>query len=106
MPNSIEITIGSQKFLLRGDESEEHLREVAELVKRKVDALRKQAPTLSLQKASMLAAFDLASLAIKGKIRALDYRADIVSRATSLLERVEDELEKGPQGSSGSSRSC
>ena len=89
---SIELTIGTQKYVLRGDETDEHLREVAELVRRKIDALRKKSPSLSLQKASMLAAFDFASQMIKGRKKALDYRSELVAKASQLLQKVESEL--------------
>jgi cell division protein ZapA (FtsZ GTPase activity inhibitor) len=89
---SIEIVIADQTYVLRGEETEEHLKEVAELVRRKVDSLRKQMPALTLQKAAMLAAFDFASDAIKGKKKALEYRSAVLNKAGDLLERVESEL--------------
>lgn len=93
---SIEISIGDQKYTLRGEESEEHLREVAELVKRRVEAIRKKAPHLNLQKAAMLAAFDFASHMIKNSRKAADSRAAIVAKAKQLIERVELELHLQP----------
>lgn len=94
--NAIEITIGTQKYVVKGEESEEHLREVAELVKRKVDSLRKKNGALTPQKAAMLAAFDFASDTIKGRKKAVDYRATILSKAGEILEKVEKELASGP----------
>jgi len=91
--NSIEITIGNQKYVLRGPESEEHLREVAELVKRKVETIRKKNSALTLQKAATLAAFDFASDTIKYKKKAVDYRSAVLSKAGELLSKVEQELE-------------
>lgn len=93
---SIEINIGGQKYVLRGEEDESHLEEVVEIVRRKVEQLRKKQPSLSLQKAAMLTAFDLASDAIKGRKKALEYQTTVLSKASSLLQRVEAELsEKG-----------
>jgi cell division protein ZapA len=89
---SIEITIGGQKYVLRGEDSQEHLREVAEMVRRKVESLRKKTSGLTLQKAAMLAAFDFASESIKGKKRAVDYRSQLLTKAHQLLERVQSEL--------------
>ena len=91
---SIDISILNQKYLFKGDESEEHLREVAELVKKKVEALKKKNPSITLHKAAMLTAFDLASHVIQGKRKAVDYRSTILTKAGALLERVEGELEK------------
>jgi len=90
--SSIEIVIGNQKYVLRGDESEEHLREVAEMVRRKVEAVRKSSPALSFQKAAVIAAFDFAAEAIKGRRRASDYRSSLLERANCLLSKVEAEI--------------
>jgi cell division protein ZapA len=89
---TIELTICGQKYVLKSEESEEHLREVAELVRRKVENIKKKNPTLSLQKTAMLAAIDFASCSIKGRKKALDYRSTILSKAQQLLERVQNEL--------------
>jgi cell division protein ZapA (FtsZ GTPase activity inhibitor) len=90
--SSIEINICGQPYELKGEESEEHLREVAELVRRKVESLRKQNPSLTLQKAAILAAFDFASGSIKGRKKALVYRNSILSKAHELLDRMQSEL--------------
>ena len=93
---TIEITIGEQKYFLRGDESPEHLQEVTEIVKRRVETIRKKAPAMTLQKATMLAAFDFASQVIKGSKKSNDYRSAILTKAKLLLERVELELSSKP----------
>jgi cell division protein ZapA (FtsZ GTPase activity inhibitor) len=92
MASSIEIEIRNQKYTLRGEETEEHLREVAELVRRKVENLTDLVPSAPPQKIAMLAAFDFASQAIKGRRKALDYRATLLNRAQQLLEKVEHAL--------------
>ena len=89
---SIEISIGDQKFTLRGDESEEHLHEVANLVQRRVETIRQKAPQLNMQKVAILAALDFASHMIKGTRRTTDTRSLIVEKAKQLLARVELEL--------------
>lgn len=86
---SIEITIGGQKYVLKGDESEAHLQDVAELVRRKIENIRKKVPDLSFQKATMLAAFDFASDAIKGKKKAADYRSAVLTKASQILDKVQ-----------------
>lgn len=90
---SIEISIAGQKYILRSEEPESHLREVSELVRRRVESIRKQNPALSLQKATMLAALDFASETIKQKRHSVDARHTIVNRAKTLLARIEGELE-------------
>lgn len=96
MANSIEISIGNQKYVLKSEESEEHLREVAEMVRRRVETLKKKASTLTAQKAAMLAAFDFASEVIKLRRRSVDYRSSVVTKAQELLQKVELELESRP----------
>lgn len=91
-PASIEITIGGQQFQMSTDEPEEHLREVADLVQRRLETLRRKMPTLSLQNAAMLAAFDFASQVLKATRKSDEKRQAIAERAQGLLERVENEL--------------
>ena len=90
--NSVEINIGHQTFILKGDDQEGHLREVGEMVRRRIETVYKHHPNISLQKATMLAAFDLASESIKGRQKSQDYRSAILSKAGELLERVQIEL--------------
>jgi cell division protein ZapA (FtsZ GTPase activity inhibitor) len=90
--NAIEISIGGQKYLLSGTEDELHLKDVADLVKRRVDSIRKERPSLSLQKAAILAAFDFASESIKGRKKGLDYRSLILSKARDLVAKLETDL--------------
>ncbi len=91
-PASIEISIGGLQFQMSTDEPEEHLREVADLVQRRLETLRRKMPTLTLQNAAMLAAFDFASQVLKSSRKAEEKRAAIAERAQGLLERVENEL--------------
>lgn len=91
--NSIEITIANQKYVIKGEEGEAHLKEVAEMVRRRVETIRKRNPNLTLQKAAMLAAFDFASDVIQNRKKSIDSKAAILNKAHSLLERVERELE-------------
>jgi cell division protein ZapA (FtsZ GTPase activity inhibitor) len=99
---SIDINICGQSYALRAEESEEHLREVAELVRRKVESIRKLNPSITLQKATMLAALDFASSSIKGRKKALDYRSSILARAHQILDRMQTELTSGLAGTTTS----
>lgn len=93
---SIEVSIGKQKFVVSADESEEHLLEVTELVRRKVESLRKADPAMNLQRATMLAAFDFASETVKGKKRASGFRTAVLTKAQDILERVQTDLTTKP----------
>jgi len=91
--NTIDIVISNQRYELKGTESTEHLQEVAELVRRRVETLQKKNSKLNLQKASILAAFDLASELIKSTKKSSDYRATVLAKAQKLLEKVEWDLQ-------------
>lgn len=93
---TIEIKILEQKYFLRGDDTPEHLEEVAELVKRRVEAIRKKSPSMTREKANMLAALDFASQLLKTTKKANDYRSAVVTKAKLLLDRVECELAAKP----------
>lgn len=93
---AIEFSIGNQKYVVKSDESEEHLREVAELVRRKVESLRKRNDSLTLQKAAMLAAFDFASTSIKNKKRSAESRSKLLAKAESVLEKIQEEIDERP----------
>lgn len=91
--NTIDILISNQRYELKGTETPEHLTEVAELVRRRVETLQKKNPKLNLQKASILAAFDMASELIKSKRKNSDYRSTVLAKAQKLLEKVEWDLQ-------------
>lgn len=90
--SQIEFAISGQSYVLKGEDSEEHLVEVSELVQRKIENLRKKHPEINQNKATMLAALDLASLFIKSKKRSLENRNTLLNRVQTVLERVESEL--------------
>mgnify|MGYP001597210991 CR=1 FL=1 len=92
MANSIEINIANHRYVLKSEETEEHLREVSEMVRRKVETIRKKSTSNTIQKAAIIAAFDLASDLIKAKRKSGDYRSKILAKANSLMEKVEREL--------------
>lgn len=90
---SIEITVNGQRYVLKGDETSEHLKEVASIVLGKVQSLMKERSNLSLQKASILTAFDLASLLLKSNTKFQTQRTLILEKAQSLLSKVEKEIQ-------------
>lgn len=91
--SSIEIEICGQSYELKSQENEEHLREVAELVRRKVENLRKQNPSLTLHRATMMAALDFASSSIKGRKKATLHRNHVLNKANQLLDKIQTDLE-------------
>jgi cell division protein ZapA (FtsZ GTPase activity inhibitor) len=97
MLNDREISVGNATFLLRSDETQEHLDEVVELVQKCVGTLRQHNPSMSMQNAAILAACDLASQLIRGKEQAREYQSAVLERAGRLLEKVEKELGRKPK---------
>lgn len=91
--NTIDILIGNQRYELKGNESQEHLEEVAQMVRRRVESLKKKNSTITLQKAAMLAAFDFASEVIKAKKKSSEHRSAVLSKAQKLLDKVEWDLQ-------------
>jgi cell division protein ZapA (FtsZ GTPase activity inhibitor) len=91
--NTIDILIGNQRYELKGNESQEHLEEVAQMVRRRVESLKKKNSSITLQKAAMLAAFDFASEVIKAKKKSSEHRSAVLSKAQKLLEKVEWDLQ-------------
>ena len=89
---SLDVKIANQSYILNSDESDEHLREVTDLVKKKIESLLKKDPNLAIHKATMLVAFDLASQAIKGRKKAIDYKTQVLKKTQSILESVQNEL--------------
>lgn len=86
---SIEITLRGQRYVLQGDEGEEHLNEVAQVVKRKLETCYKADPGATLTRAAMAVAFDLASELIKGKRKAMRYRSEVTQRVEALSKDAE-----------------
>ncbi len=89
---AIEISFNGQKYVIKGDESEEHLNEIAQMVQRKLENIMKNSTTISMEKASILAALDLASNYIKGRKKALEYKSMILNKAQEISKQINEEL--------------
>jgi cell division protein ZapA (FtsZ GTPase activity inhibitor) len=89
---SIDIHIANQKFIVKGDDGDAHLAEVATQVQNKIDSLIVEHPTMTAAKVALLAAVEFASQAIKGRNQVDDYRGSILLKAGDILDRIEREL--------------
>ena len=89
---SIDIHIANQKYVVKGDDGDAHLAEVAGLVQQRINALMIEHPLMTAPKIALLAAVEFASSAIKGKQQMEDYRATLLSKAGDILDRIEREL--------------
>jgi cell division protein ZapA (FtsZ GTPase activity inhibitor) len=89
---SVEIVIGKQKYVVRGEDSQEHLNKVASLVQSKISEFLALPANMPLQRATLLATFDLASEVIHRRDASHGQRDGVLSKATHLLEHIEKEL--------------
>lgn len=89
---SIDIHIANQKFIVKGDDGDAHLAEVAQALQARIDSLCDEHPGMTAAKVALLAAVEFASQAIKGRHQVEDYRSTILLKAGDILERIEREL--------------
>ncbi len=92
----IDINIAGLSYVLKSDETLEHLEEVSHLVKKRVEIILKKNPKLDATRATMLAAFDFASQMVKSTRRGTEYKSGVLTKAKLLLAKVEKELATRP----------
>ncbi len=88
----LEIDIAGQSYVMKSDESPEHMEEVAHLVKKRVENLLKKSPKLGVARATMLTAFDFASQMVKSTKKGTEFKSGVLTKAKLLLNKVEKEL--------------
>jgi len=89
MKKPIRIRILDHEYLLRSDEDEERVREIAEFVNAKLGEIRHSGANLSEGKAAILAAFYVASdyfQAVRERDRLMTY---VEERVRSLNEQID-----------------
>ena len=88
---SVEVEILGQKFVLRTDEPEEHLRSVAEVVD---EALREVTGGRTSQsyQAAVVAAMSLASELVQLRGEHAELKDDIDSRTRALIQQIDEHL--------------
>lgn len=94
--NSIEIKLGSQTFVISSDSSPDELKDVTELVRRRMDAITKKLPSSSFQKLLLLTSLELASELIGTKKKAAHFRTAILGKAQEVLHKVQATLPQQP----------
>lgn len=85
----IDIRIEGQHFELRSDEDPEHVQRVAELVQKKIGEIRRGQPSMSAQKATILAALHFASAQQKCEREQVALRASISDRVGTWIQRID-----------------
>ncbi len=89
---TIDLHIANQKYTVKSDVAEAHLRDVATQLQEKIDAILVDHPGTAATKVALLAAVEFASRAIQGKRQVEDYRSTLLSKAGDILDRIEREL--------------
>ena len=88
----IEIEIAGQSYVMKSDESPEHMEEVASLVKKRVENLMRKNAKLGIARATMLTAFDFASQMVKSNKKGTEFKSGVLTKAKLLLNKVEKEI--------------
>lgn len=82
MKNSYEVTILNQKFVLRTEQDEDHVRRIAEYVNKVFGDIQQRAQNVSTQNIAILGALNIAEQMILSE----EHMRDAVTRWKSRLE--------------------
>lgn len=83
-----EVEIFGQKYVLRSDADEEHVRMVADLVDGKMREVAGASRSVSTQQIAVLAALDLASEVIQGRNLVEQLGAEVAARSEQMTQRI------------------
>lgn len=89
MDAPVRIKIFDHEYLLRSEEGEERLREIADFVNGKYDEIRASAGELSETKLAILTAFHIAGEYFQLQQEQEDFRRNIQTRAHFLNHQIE-----------------
>ena len=89
MEKPVRVKIFDHEYLIRGDEDEEQIREIAEFVNDKFNEIRDNTEELSEKKTAILAAFHIASEYFQLQKERDNMILDIQSRAQSLNFQID-----------------
>ncbi len=89
---SIDIQISNQKYVVRGDEADANLDQIARLVQSKINSLQQEHPNLTSTKVALLAAIEFASQSLQERHHFEGFREQVLSKAGEILDRIEREL--------------
>jgi cell division protein ZapA (FtsZ GTPase activity inhibitor) len=93
MPATVELKLLGQKLVLRPSETDpELIKEVIELVTKKVTEAESRTKTAAAHQIALLALLDLAEEYCKAKRRTRDYQRDVEDKTGKLLSLVEAEF--------------
>ena len=96
MEKPIRVRILDQEYLIKSDESEEQVQEIAQFVNDKLREIRDHTDSFSEKKAALLAAFHIASDYFQELKNRDELEKDVQERARSLNYRI-DSIVSMPQ---------
>ena len=89
MEKPVRVRILDQEYLIKSDESEERVQEIAQFVNEKLREIRDNTDRFSETKAAILAAFHIASEYFQELKNQDDLKKDVQERARSLNYRID-----------------
>ena len=89
MEKPVRVRILDQEYLIKSDESEERVQEIAQFVNEKLREIRDNTDRFSERKAAILAAFHIASEYFQELKNQDDLKKDVQERARSLNYRID-----------------
>lgn len=85
MKRSVEVTIGGQRYLLRSEGDEQHLRRLAQTVNDKLEEVRVLTRNIPPDRLAMLTALNLADELLRERDSSRALRAEVRRRSQALL---------------------
>jgi len=89
----VTVDIFGNKYTIRGDADPDYIKELAQFVDRKMQEVVQHTPTISSYKVAILAAINIADELYRIKADSEAAKRFIEERTTSLITRIEEELE-------------
>ena len=89
MEKPVRVRILDQEYLIKSDESEERVQEIAQFVNEKLREIRDNTDRITETKAAILAAFHIASEYFQELKNQDDLKKDVQERARSLNYRID-----------------
>jgi len=89
LKQSVEVTIGGQRYVLKSDGNGEHLRALADFVNRKLEEVRGVAKSLSPERLAILAALNIADELLRERDEAHTLRTEVRRRSEAVLSYLQ-----------------
>lgn len=89
---SIDIKVFGQKFTVKADAGEEHIREVEQCVNMKVDEILKKTRSVSTLNVAILVALNIADELIREREKRMAIVREIEVRSKGLMEKIDIKL--------------